>query len=749
MEWYPDYLEAEGSALNPFDITTCSSENEYGGAYPQVFRHVATAPCSHVVITQLAASTNGAQVWWEYPYGFEDFPMARPVLNPKTVMDFVNCESRTIHNNSDGNYFAFELELRDDANKVVKRNCFWAVDVATTSSGTTQGLYTASVDKLAPAKEFTLTIRACNVFVRNAATLRYIYGIRSRNLNFETDPGIPTGSPENVSFISATDNTIELNWNPPGAAYRQGNIEKYALSVRDYKNGRRIELIETGGTAFTLNPESLGSIMPYTNFTVTISARTSFYNTSQAYGPPSTPLLVWTCPANMRWSKASEQADCFAERGYFREADGVSVGSCADDLLFQSYVADDCRHEGLNVENIAILPGHWRSSVHSATIRRCPKEEYCVGGTWNASRGLDPAQYCAANHTGPYCFDCLDNFSMRADGCKACAQSDAAAIIVYAVGICLVVITVVVSTSLCWAGVCRRKKRHSKRTDGMHDSPSAASSYTTVPASKATKRKKVLLRCTKAFGCVKKMSVSLNKEFGEKIGVKLRIMAGFYQVLFSYPRTYAHGQFSSPLLSLVDTIVNLRVSTFASLDYKCLGMGYSYYHEILATTVMPLLALSGSFLCCTFATFAFRRLRKEIMSSLFWWLLVVLFLVYPGVSQGVLSLFVCEDLEDADGILVPNSYLRNDFGVTCDDSPERSSWLIFAIAMTLVYPVGVIGLYLLTLLHYREVILDESGANSPRRKKVQKNLKFLLNPYRIKYYWFEAYEVRNPFHLRK
>jgi hypothetical protein len=119
-----------------------------------------------------------------------------------------------------------------------------------------------------------------------------------------------------------------------------------------------------------------------------------------------------------------------------------------------------------------------------------------------------------------------------------------------------------------------------------------------------------------------------------------------------------------------------------------------------------------------------RAARKRTLRK-FWKLcLFTVFLMYPGVSSVVLSLFVCKDIYG-------NLYLVADFTLLCADA-EWFNYLGPVIIMTLMYPIGVpLFFYYIMRKHKNE--LAQPG--------VRMQLGFLYEAYNLDVWWFELVDM--------
>jgi len=82
--------------------------------------------------------------------------------------------------------------------------------------------------------------------------------------------------------------------------------------------------------------------------------------------------------------------------------------------------------------------------------------------------------------------------------------------------------------------------------------------------------------------------------------------------------------------------------------------------------------------------------------------------------------------------------LFSDYAVSCKDA-GRMAWVVYAVLMLLVYPVGVIALYACLLFKDRERIKKPTDV---REEDVGlQSLAFLYDAYEPKYWWFEVFET--------
>jgi len=97
--------------------------------------------------------------------------------------------------------------------------------------------------------------------------------------------------------------------------------------------------------------------------------------------------------------------------------------------------------------------------------------------------------------------------------------------------------------------------------------------------------------------------------------------------------------------------------------------------------------------------------RQETITTVFY----LTFLVYPGVSQTILETYLCEEFPTATEIF--KSALRADYRLSCEKSEQRVIALVYASIMLVVYPIGIVLLYVSFLKRYHDLILKQDSTN--------------------------------------
>ena len=100
----------------------------------------------------------------------------------------------------------------------------------------------------------------------------------------------------------------------------------------------------------------------------------------------------------------------------------------------------------------------------------------------------------------------------------------------------------------------------------------------------------------------------------------------------------------------------------------CYNSGWNLNWMLLSTTVLPLV------LCGALAA----KKKKDAA-------IAVTFLVLPTVTTTIFKIFPCDKLDNKE------EYLHADYSLSCDGS--HAVWVAYGVAMVLVWPIGVLSLY--------------------------------------------------------
>jgi hypothetical protein len=315
-----------------------------------------------------------------------------------------------------------------------------------------------------------------------------------------------------------------------------------------------------------------------------------------------------------------------------------------------------CEEEGISLEVLALLRGHWRSHKTVAQVHVCPAEDSCEGG---AETGDDS---CAEGTKDALCSNCEEDWFKQMDG--SCEECDGGSTTLPIVAVCALLILVLgaVSYYVCW--------HRGLVAEG--DLPGASSS----PAS------------------------STGGEDGGDFLVRAKLTFDAWQIIKQFPSVFAHVSFPIgflKVLSWVGTIVGLEIPQLmpAACYRKITHDSYMFMYTVFFTLVNLLIA---AWWCCT------RNPKRK--ARIFGLLLVGNFFIYSGMSNVIFSTFPCVDYDYGD-VKGTRRLLRVDLGIDCDSSSHKLT-VSWAGMMAIAYPLGVpIGYNL--LLRWNKTAIMKAG----------------------------------------
>lgn len=580
--------------------------------------------------------------------------------------------------------------------------------------------------------------------------------------------------PSNLEPLVVTSDTIEVSWDAPKRCENFHPLG-YKIIVEMVGYMGRKSSTTSGILQKTLE---LGQLFPATSvqgekFSIRVQAITSGSTCSLF----SRAVTVQTCSKYMQRNRLAFD-DCFALAGYFK-MDGEAV-SCADlekNLTSGALDSRKCfQNEGTTVQNLAISVNFWRASILSNDIRLCPRFEFCSHYYRNFTEReigeTSPDQYCAENHTGIYCSGCIEDNALRGQTCEYCKKEEResiAGILILVTMFTLLLISLY--AYVLWKAGCFRTCFNSislkckSHCCGQRPSESLSQNLkqrVDKPRSKSSKAgsKARLMRCLKGslrFAiCTWNYGVRLVKIVAANVmTTRVRILFGYFQVLAAYRRILPlrTGSETTSLLSVMTFISNIDFTLLLTGATSRCSMQYSHYDILLAATLGPIAMTVLLFTLTLGTAYCLTRelldtIRRKTISAL----LFFMFTVYPYVSHTILATFWCEQFPCNDTTCnLTTSALREDYTLSCDPEfdAQRSFFEEYAKAMVLIYPVGVVVLYVSLLFFYYSLILEDSRkkiedkkdkADVERKTKLA-TVSFLIEPYTNRRFWFEAYEL--------
>ena len=697
LSWFSDLVNSavitDASSLPP-----CEQDNEYLGLYAHVLRSEKEAPCTAPVIGMDASASEAHLI--DLSWTFDTTRIPREVtysvekLEESATEAFQSCKSFPVDSESFGSgfsAFAFQVDIRQGNNTRV--HCMWAREAR--MSAAARGNFGFRFEGFSPATEYEFSVRALFLFFgRDQSDVRLVVGPRSGRRVISTKEYTPLSGPSSIRATSRAENEITITWSWPPAHLSNAfggstmtRIEAFPLHDVD-----RVLAFHSSFRTFTIRNLQIQS-----TYVIRLQAR----NANGNYGPFSENITVSTCPKHMKTAEGAPNK-CMAVVGHFALTHDVAQ-SCE---TLQAWALEDslCLESGLTVDGLVVKSGVWRESLTSPDFVRCPHPEFCDGSSIRNGATLGPNQYCSVNHQGNYCEDCVPNFTRSGASCIRCDYNPT--MVTQAV---LGLLTGLLLMSMLILYTCQKAMVRSKKSLRQGHSPESA---------QLAEDDFLLARAVR---------------------VKVRIFFGFLQLLFVYQTLLVGSTIEFQLdvaLRFLRFVSTLQFADFTWVfDLSCFWQLERHSVRLFSQTLLPialvvLLLVVGKLSSCLMPL-----LRDTAWNGFVSAVLFILFLVYPVASLTIFETFWCESFNNADGKAVFKSALAADYATSCEDSAERLRIVIFAAIMVVVYPVGVVILYLRELIFYWK-------ATSPRqRKAAAMRVDFLIFPYKNDRSWFEAYEL--------
>ena len=450
------------------------------------------------------------------------------------------------------------------------------------------------------------------------------------------------------------------------------------------------------------------------------------------------------CPPNSFTDGESKTSlvDCVCEAGFYGT---VSNG------LFSCHgcpVGANCSAPGATLEHLPLKEGHWRASLNTTDVRRCPgttEGSACAGAV--GCRGPDCSAVdvngCRPGTEGPYCRLCAAaNRSMYLDShkmtCLPCRESDSAVPFTVVGGVVLAALALL---------ACRLARR-SRTTHQQHTKQDQS------------RRKRAVSRLRR-----------LVRSIQHRLATKLKILFSFYQIVTKVGETYSVAYPASVASSLeIFALTNLELDGLG-LPLACVSLA-SFETNLIFLMLLPfgLVLLFGCVLGCRrciarhrVAAWQRRSAQSEgeggvvdpdlvtalipdldllqvaFETSLLPIALRISFLAFPAVSSLAFKAFRCDDLDANDELAGP-AVMQADLAVVCWDehgatTDEYRRIQAVATAAIIMYPVAVPIAYSLLFWKVRHAAWSQTPDG------LSKSITFLTEEYDPAFFFWELLEV--------
>ena len=175
---------------------------------------------------------------------------------------------------------------------------------------------------------------------------------------------------------------------------------------------------------------------------------------------------------------------------------------------------------------------------------------------------------------------------------------------------------------------------------------------------------------------------------------------------------------------------------------------YDYIDKLFLQTLAPIAAVALLGIAVAFHMRINPNMKKEdkakIIARYLTLFFLLTYLVLPSTTTTIFGAFTCQSIDPDNVMPGTPQYLRNDLSISCSSSRYYLGFY-WAIAMILVYPIGITCMYGYVLYINRENIISPSSESTTRLGPMQyitdKEIEFLHKAYEGKYWYWEVVET--------
>ena len=189
--------------------------------------------------------------------------------------------------------------------------------------------------------------------------------------------------------------------------------------------------------------------------------------------------------------------------------------------------------------------------------------------------------------------------------------------------------------------------------------------------------------------------------FIQRAGVKIKILVSLWQVLQGVGATFSipFPPFYDQVVSAVGGLLQIELPSLMPLD--CM-VSTNFYSKLIFKCVWPL----GAYVALALLSKVLRKCGKVGKAdSCVNFAFFLMFVLYPSISNGLLSMFYCVPLEDG------TTWLRVDLSIQCVEPSgaykfEHAGMLAFTFVMLGLHIVGTPAIYTYLLFWKHKGVLD-------------------------------------------
>ena len=392
---------------------------------------------------------------------------------------------------------------------------------------------------------------------------------------------------------------------------------------------------------------------------------------------------------------------CLCKEGYYMDINNNCV-MCDN----KDFYGDDiyiCDETGLTVENLQNQDGFWRSHKLSTTFYKCKQEEYCP-----KNYIINDTVICYENHVGMLCDFCKDGFAKDNKGiCQMCNQKNGRTytIIVF----CIISYIVLICTSLIYGNSTINILLNDNLDLNLEEEEEEEEDE-----DEEEEDEEDLL--------------------GGLMGLqqKLKIVLSYVQIstILSVNLNIKWPEFMSRVVGSFKAL-NMDLFDFVGLDYRC-STEFDYYNifvfQIFMIPILYVLTILGYVLVKMWGRYKKKgeEFFEVVHNRMVYILVLVVFVMYPGVSNSILKLYKCEEIEG-------NWYLSSDLSIKCYDK----FWETYAIIGGIFIFIHILGIPLL----FFNILRYYKNKGELSSDLISYRYGFMYMGYRDDMWWFEILEL--------
>jgi len=193
---------------------------------------------------------------------------------------------------------------------------------------------------------------------------------------------------------------------------------------------------------------------------------------------------------------------------------------------------------------------------------------------------------------------------------------------------------------------------------------------------------------------------------------------------------FEQGGLIAYVFNQIDTRVSIKNGCFWTFNYNYILLSFTTYPIAIVVLMLVTLRLV---IACTFE----RTFYLDASGVCLWFVLYLLFVIYPAVSSTIIKTFMYDTFHRFEGDPQPIRALSED--ITIDyDSDQSKFWRVYALVMVAVYSVGTLIFFFMCAYaqHAPSKIFE-----AKEKQQLMSKANFLTKTYKPRFYWFECYEL--------